>query len=144
MFLADQSGNANILSWQSRKVRRVCNSTMGAECLAAVDAVNAGIFLKHLICEVMRCKVVDMLLITDNKSLIDAVKSVTPVADKRLRIEIAMLQESLARKEFSNICHVASKDNVANSLTKQGASCVTLLNVLSGNMRFDYTVNAVV
>ena len=82
-----------------------------------------------------------MKIITDNKSLVQAVNSVTPVEDKRLRIEIAMLQESLQKKEFSDICLVPSKHNVANALTKQGASCTTLLNVLSAKMKFNYAVN---
>ena len=67
--------------------------------------------------------------------------SVTPVEDKRLRIEMPMLQESMARKELSNIYLVPSKNNVANALTKQGASCKTLLDVLSGKMRYDFSVN---
>ena len=123
IFIVDKCGTANILSWQSRKVRRVCNSTLSAECLAAVDAVKAGVLLKRLISDMLCWGDVDMRIITDNKSLVQAVNSVTPVEDKRLRIEIAMLQESLQNKEFSNIFLVPSKHNLANALTKQGASC---------------------
>ena len=141
VFICDKSGNANVVSWQSRQVRRVCNSTLSAECLAAVDAVKAGVLLKHLICELLCLDTVDMRLITDNKSLVQAVNSVTPVEDKRLRIEIAMLQESLARKEFSGVYLVPSKNNVANALTKQGASCQTLVDALSGKMHYDYSAN---
>lgn len=141
IFIVDQSGKANVLSWQSRKVRRVCNSTLSAECLAAVDCLKAGILLKHLINELLCCDISDSRLIVDNKSLVQAVNSVTPIEDKRLRIEMAILQESLARKEFSNISLVPSKNNVANALTKQGASCQILLEALSANMRFDFSVN---
>ena len=141
IFLVDELGYANIVSWQSRKVRRICNSTMSAECLAAVDAVKAGVLLKHLISDFLCWESINMRLITDNKSLVQAVNSVTPVDDKRLRIEIAMLQESLERKEFSGIYLIPSENNVVNGLTKQGASCITLLNVLSGKMRFNFELN---
>lgn len=140
-FIVDKLGNANILSWQSRKVRRVCNSTLSAECLAAVDAVKAGVLLKHLVSELKCWTNIDMNIITDNKSLVQAINSVTPVDDKRLRIEIAMLQESMERKEFENIYMVPSKHNLANALTKQGASCVVLNNVLSGKMRYNHDLH---
>lgn len=141
VFIVDKLGNANVLSWQSRKVRRICNSTLSAECLAAVDAVKAGVLLKHLVCEILCCNIIDMQLITDNKSLVQAINSVTPVEDKRLRIEIAMLQESMERKDFSAIHLIPSKNNMANALTKQGASCKTLINVLSGKMKYDHARN---
>ena len=141
VFLADPQGNANILSWQSRKVRRVCKSTLCAECLAAVDAVNAAMFIKELITNINFWKSIEVLLLCDNKSLVQAVKAVTPVEDKRLRIDIAILQESLEKREVENICYIPSQKNLANALTKQGASSRMLIDVLSGKSKFDYSKN---
>ena len=144
IFLVDQTGNANILSWQSRKVRRVCNSTMSAECLAAVDAVNTAIFLKELILEFQCWKSVDIHVLSDNNSLVQSVESVTPVDDKRLRIDIAILQECLENKTIDYLHYVPSKNNVANALTKQGASCKELLNVLAGKAKYSFSQYAFV
>ena len=141
IFLADALGNANIVSWQSRKVRRVVKSTLCAECLAAVDAVNAAMFIKELVCTITCWKDVQIKLICDNKSLVQAVKSVTPVDDKRLRIDIAILQESLEKGELEDIHLVPSAQNLANVLTKQGASSKTLIETISGSKSFVYAEN---
>ena len=83
IFLSDCHGNANIVSWQSRKVRRICNSTLSSECLAAVEAVSSAVFIKQLIVEMKCWKSVDILVLCDNKSLIQSITSVSPVEDKR-------------------------------------------------------------
>ena len=141
IFLADLHGNSNIISWQSRKVKRVCKSTLSAECLAAVEAVGAAIFLKQLISDCECWKEISIVLICDNKSLIQAVHSITPVEDKRLRIDVAILQEALERKEVENICYVPSNSNLANALTKQGASTKTLISALSGQTKYQHSKN---
>ena len=82
-----------------------------------------------------------VLLLVDNKSLIHAVKSLSPVEDKRLRINIASLQESIEKNEVEDICYVRSAENLANALTKRGASSKTLVEVLSGKRKFNYATN---
>ena len=144
IFLVDSFGSANILSWQSRKVRRVCNSTISAECLAAVEAVNTAIFLKELILELCCWSSVNIHVVSDNKSLLQAIESVTPVDDKRLRIDISILQECLHNKTIDRFCFVPSAQNMANALTKQGASCKSLLDVLNGKTKYSLTDNSFV
>ena len=69
-------------------------------------------------------------------------KSVSPVDDKRLRIDVAILQECIDMKTIQSITHVSSNKNVANALTKQGASCKLLLNVLSGESKYNFSDNS--
>ena len=45
IFLIDNSGRYCVLNWQSRRIRRVVNSTIAAECLAALDAVETSVML---------------------------------------------------------------------------------------------------
>ena len=71
--------------------------------------------------------------------MLHAVKSVSPVVDKRLQIDIAILQEALENKEVGDICYVPSDENLANALTKQGASSRTWIEVLSGCKKFQYS-----
>ena len=141
IFLSDCHGNANIVSWQSRKVRRICNSTLSSECLAAVEAVGSAVFIKQLIVEMKCWKSVDILVLCDNKSLIQSIMSVSPVEDKRLRVDIASLQESLQNKEVEDIRYVPSTENLANALTKQGASSKALIDAVCGKKRFNYSKN---
>ena len=122
VFIVDKYGRANVLSWQSRKIKRVCNSTISAECLAAVEAVNASIYLKTLVKEMIgaKCASLKVRLVVDNKALLDAISSKSSVEDKRLRIDISLLREcSISNKDINGIYWVASHNNFANALTKQ-------------------------
>ena len=141
IFVSDLHGNANLISWQSRKLKRVCNSTLSAECLAAVDAVNAAFLFREMILEIVRKSKVRIRLITDNKSLMENASSITLLEDKRLRIEMAILRESLQNHDIEKIVWIASRDNLANSLTKQGASTRYLVDVIMNDLKFDYDKN---
>ena len=141
IFISDSSGNSNIVSWQSRKLKRVCNSTLSAECLAAVDGLNAALLFCEMICEILKESNIKIRLITDNKSLMENASSITLLEDKRLRIEMAILCESLEKGVLERIVWISSKDNLANSLTKAGASTRFLIDVIMHNLKFDFVKN---
>ena len=48
-------------------------------------------------------KTIQIIAYVDNKSVIEAVSSTKLVDDKRLRVDIAAISESLARSEISEI-----------------------------------------
>ena len=52
IFLADENGNVSPLYWSSRKLRRVCRSTIAAETSAVLDATDLCIWLTHIINEI--------------------------------------------------------------------------------------------
>ena len=140
-FIVDESGNANVLSWQSRKLRRVCKDTLTAECLAAVEALHAALFFKAMFDEFIIDNNIKVRLLTDNKSLVQSAKSITSVDDKLLRVDMAILKECLTEQFCEEIAWVPSKDNLANPLTKQGASSSLLIDVLQQNKKFDFDLN---
>ena len=141
IFLVDKTGRANLISWQSRKLKRVCTSTLSAEALAAIEALNASIFFRELLIEVLGVKNISLRALTDNKSLTDTIELLTVVEDKRLRIDIASLRESIQNDYVEGLYWVPSALNLANPLTKQGASSTYLIDVLNHNMRFDFQSN---
>ena len=67
----------------------------------------------------------------DSKQLHEALYSIHPVLDKRLRVEIRILCEMLEKKEINSVKWISSEEQLANCLTKRGASCDSRLNVLS-------------
>ena len=67
----------------------------------------------------------------DSKLLHEALYSIRPVLDKRLRVGIGILHEMLEKKEINSVQWISSEEQLANCLTKRGASCDSLLNVLS-------------
>ena len=69
----------------------------------------------------------------DNRSLVDALKSTTSVEDKSLRINIAVLRDMLQRKDIEDVMWVKAAHQLANALTKKGASSDDLLCALSSS-----------
>jgi len=119
------------LCWSSRKVRRVVRSSLAGETLAMADAIDMGLSLNSLYAEVMGINVTSGInCITDCKSLFEAVKSNKGVTERRLRMEISGIRESMERKEIEDFKWVEGKQQLADVLTKKGASPHRILTVL--------------
>ena len=74
--------------------------------------------------------------ITDSNQLYESVHSIKALKDKRLRIDIAVLHEMMKKEELTKVIWVAKTKQLADSLTKRGASTDLLLRVLaSGTLR---------
>lgn len=130
VFLTDSHMNASPLAWRSRKLRRVCRSTLAAETLSLVDTVDVCIWMKHIINEIDDSELLHTIIRTDNRDLFDAAHSTKAVEEKRLRVELGSVRESIREKEFV-LQWVPGDEQIADSLTKQGANVNTLINVLN-------------
>ena len=67
----------------------------------------------------------------DNKSLMDTLNSKKNVDDKRLRIDLAILDEMLQRKDINSVSWVETSLQLADCLTKRGASAERLRAAIS-------------
>ena len=67
---------------------------------------------------------------TDNHSLAEVVYSSKAILDKRLRVDIAVMRQMVERKEIKKITWIDKSLQLANCLTKKGASPCKLLQVL--------------
>ena len=65
----------------------------------------------------------------DNKSLTEAAHSTTAVEEKRLRVDLAAIRQSVSRNEFK-LKWIETKHQLADSLTKQGADSSRLVENL--------------
>ena len=61
----------------------------------------------------------------------DALRPIHPVLDKRIRVEIGILREMTEKKKIVSVDWITSDKQIANRLTKHGASPDLLLKVLS-------------
>ena len=52
ILLIDIRGQPSLISWQSLRIRRVANSSLAAECIAAVEAADFCIYLQTLLREI--------------------------------------------------------------------------------------------
>ena len=120
-----------VVSWKSKKLKRVVSSSTAAEALAVNDTLDEMVYIRSVLSEIFGGAVeIPMELITDSRNLYQSVHSSTLVENPRLRLDVAKLQESIKSGELSDFKHESGKSMLANVLTKKGASPVQLLSVL--------------
>ena len=110
-------------------MKRVARSTLCAETLAAVEALDSAYLISAVGAEVFGKRKLEVDLYTDNKSLYDAINTTNVMLDRRLRVDIASLREMSENGEVS-FFWIESKNQLADVLTKKGASKKKLTDVL--------------
>ena len=131
IFLGSSEGSRCPLYWESRKIRRVVKSTLAAETLALIDGAETAVYIGKLIHDINDGVNIPIYCYTDNKSLVDVLDSKKNVDDRRLRIDMAVLRDMLYRKDISSVRWISTSNQLANCLTKRGASAKQLCAALS-------------
>ena len=122
IFLTDSSCYSCPIEWKSNRAKRVVRSTLAGETLACADSLESALFLKDMIIELLGyTPSMKIISVTDSKSLFDNIMSKKVVNDKRLRVEIRLIQESVD-KQFIELKWIPTKSNLSDPLTKTGAS----------------------
>ena len=132
IFIADQNNNLAPIGWSSNKIKRVVGSTGAAEGLELQTAISLAIFLRAVLMEIIGIKPTSKIPIesfVDSNNCFQAVNSTKFVEDKRLRLDIAQIQECV-RIEDVSVHWVPAERMLADCLTKSGASSQMLLSVL--------------
>ena len=134
IYVMNSTGHCSPIMWQSKKVRRVVKSAMAAETLVQVDSAEASLWIAFLLKEILGAKVSTKIeCYTDSHQLYDAVHSIKSIQDKRLRIDVAILREMIERKEVT-VEWVTSSEQIADCLTKHGASATKLLATIAAGI----------
>ena len=109
---------------------RVTKSPLASETLALSEAADAGFFVAKMTKEVFGMQdAPKVTCFTDNKSLFDNLQSSKLVQDLRIRVDIARIREMVHLGEIE-VVWVDKKKQLADPLTKAGASSTRLLEVL--------------
>ena len=115
--------------WKSKKLNRVTKSPLASETMAVNEAADSRFLVAMMVAEVFNLsKRPDVTCRTDCKSLIDALSTTHVLQDTRLLVDVARLREMVKLKV--SIEWVDGRFQLADSLTKTGASRDTLLDVL--------------
>lgn len=134
IFLMGKNDKCCPLAWKSNKIRRVVRSTLAAETLSLVESLDAAFYLGHLLSEILfnnqKQNKIPIVVFIDNKSLYENIHSTKTVSEKRLRIDIAGIKEMVQKKEIDSVKWVDTTSQISDSLTKRGAACNKLLQVL--------------
>ena len=93
----DSTGTASVVSWRSKKLKRIALSTTAAEALAANDTISEMTYIKAVLVEMVgeSFSNMPMILKTDSKNLWKAVKTTALVEDPRLCLDIAASKKVL-------------------------------------------------
>lgn len=117
------------LSWKANKIKRVVRSTISAEALSLQVGLEEAVYLRNMIVEILNIEAIPITAYVDNKSVVEAVHSTKMVDDKRLCIDIAAIKQSLENGEVGHIGWCPGVAQLANCMTKKGASGLPLLEV---------------
>ena len=137
VWLMDNTGQCCSAVWNAHKIKRVVRSTLAAETLSLEEGLEASFYYREMLENILGLepRTITIEANVDNKSAIEAILSTRLVEDKRLRVEIAAIKESLQFHDVNRIQWVPGHLQWANPMTKQGASGFNLLKVLqSGKM----------
>ena len=98
--------------------------------MAFAKTAVAGYLVAAMIKETFGTTImVEVNCYSDSKSLKDHLESSNIISDLRLRVDMVRLQEMAELKEI-NIMWVEGKQQIADALTKYGASAALLVKVL--------------
>ncbi len=136
VFILGKNNHCCPLTWKSGKARRVVKSTIGAETMALLDAMDESLYQKEILCQILSLSKNDLPIVgvVDHQGLWEAVRSTKLVEDRRLRIELAGVKESLQRGEIMEIRLCTSGEMLADCLTKKNADGRKLLAVLQSGI----------
>ena len=116
--------------WRSRKIARVVKSTLAAETLALVEGAETASYIASIIKEVARIEQIQIHCYVDNKSLVDALHSDKNSLNHGIKKEMAVMEDMLNRKEINSVSWVHTSKQLADCLTKRGASTDKLREAL--------------
>jgi hypothetical protein len=129
VFVVDDKYRSCPISWKSGRISRVVRSTIAAECLGLVEALEDAMYIQHILHEITGLKH-PIIGFTDHKGLCEALRSTKLIDDKRLRIDVASLKEVLKHGKVHEIRLCPTTEQLADCLTKRTANNQSLLAVL--------------
>ena len=118
------------MSWLANKIRRVVGSTLAAECLILLQAIDHAYYLRGVLAEVLTKEesVFGMTAISDSKDLVSNLHSVHQPKDYRLRFDLAQIQQYMG--QGLEVKHVPGCSQMADPLSKRTASAELLLECI--------------
>ena len=129
IFLKGKNGKICPVSWRSSKIKRVVKSTLAAEALSLVEGLDACYFVRSILQEMFKVQDIKIKCFTDNKSLCQNIHSTKLISEKRLRMDLASIKESVSTGDIS-VSWVQTSNQISDCLTKAGADFHRLIEFL--------------
>ena len=135
-FTPGKHSPCSLLSWTACKVQRKVSSTCVAETLSLLAALEQAIVIRNQIAEILN-KTPEFIKIEafiDNNDAYEAIYSTKQIMKGRLRIDIGAIKDMVENKEVEAVAWIPAKYQLADCLTKRGASTRGLLQTLKTGM----------
>ena len=132
IFLKGKNERICPISLGAKKVKRVVKSTLAAEALSLVEGLDACYFVRSTLHEMFSATDGQCIMIkcyTDNKSLCQNINSTKLISEKRLRMDLASIKESVSAGDIS-VTWVQTSNQISDCLTKDAADFHRLIEIL--------------
>jgi hypothetical protein len=134
IFLEGPNDKRALIAWQSKKIKRVVKSTLAAETLAMQEGAEQSYVIASFLKELTGVDTGFPITIrTDNDSLDNNLKTTNVVTEKRLNLDLMIIREMLEKRELDLVEWVPKEEQLADSLTKKGASSKKLVQTIHGS-----------
>ena len=114
------------------KLERTVKSTLAAEAQALVDGSEMAVYLLRVIKLIIGDAAISVKCYTDNKSIVDALKSTKQIINKKLKADTLVLTDMIERGDIE-VSWIRTTDQLADSLTKRRVFTDKLKNEISRN-----------
>ena len=132
VLLVGKNDKSCVISWKANKIKRVCRSTLASETMALVEGLEECLYLKSLLIEIGAFhRNSEIIAYVDNLGLQNALYSTKLVDEKQTRIDVAAIQQMLSTNKVSQVLWCPTQKQLANVLTKRGASSGLILDVFT-------------
>lgn len=129
VFLIGENKRCCPLVWNASKIKRVVRSTLAAEALSLMLGLEAALYVRSILSELLITPKIPVIAYVDNRSVVEAVHSTKLVDDKRLRIDIGAIKQCLSDGTLSALRWCPGDAQLADCMTKKGAAGHHLLRV---------------
>ena len=144
MLESKVSSKANIFSWKTKKISRICRSVKAAETRSLEDGLDEAIHYARMVKEIYNGVInlkkpeqIEVEAMTDNKGLWENLYNTRQCEEKMLRNSIALIKEFIDRSEVKSVKWVETSEMLADVLTKKGGNYFWIKRVLTRNEMYE-------
>ena len=134
MLVNKVTNRAAVLTWVSKKINRVCLSSLAAETLSLQMLNGNMFFVRHIQKQMFgdNADKIPGLAITDNQDLFSCVHNLKACENKRLLTDIISIKQAIAEdRTITELRYVSKEIMIADCLTKTGKLGDDLLQVVT-------------
>ena len=133
MLVNKHTNKAAVLTWSSKKIDRVCNSSLAAETLSLQKMAGNMFYIRQMLKQIFGAVAdkIPGLALTDNQDLYSCVHNLKACEDKRLLADIIGIKQAIVDdKTITELRYIPKEVMIADCLTKTGKLGEDLLTVV--------------